>query len=133
MIDCENEVYTRVAQVLREKFPGIDVASEYVQSPSSFPHASITQSDSYTLNERQDTSMKENMIEVMFEINVYSNRTDGKKTECKNILKAINDELYSMNFRRTAMTPVPNMEDATIYRITARYRVATDGRHFYRR
>lgn len=30
MIDCENEVYTRVAQVLREKFPGIDVASEYV-------------------------------------------------------------------------------------------------------
>lgn len=60
MIDCENEVYTRVAQVLREKFPGIDVASEYVQSPSSFPHASITQSDSYTLNERQDTSMKEN-------------------------------------------------------------------------
>ncbi len=112
MIDCENEVYTRVAQVLREKFPGIDVASEYVQSPSSFPHASITQSDSYTLNERQDTSMKENMIEVMFEINVYSNRTDGKKTECKNILKVINDELYSMNFRR---------------------RVATDGKHFYRR
>ena len=26
MIDCENEVYTRVAQVLREKFPGIDLS-----------------------------------------------------------------------------------------------------------
>ena len=30
MIDCENEVYTRLAKILREKFPKIDIASEYV-------------------------------------------------------------------------------------------------------
>lgn len=77
--------------------------------------------------------MKENMVIAMFEINVYSNKAEGKKTECKKIIKEINDALYSMNFRRTAMTPVPNMEDATIYRITSRFRVATDGKHFYRR
>lgn len=133
MIDCENEVYTRLAKVLREKFPKIDIASEYVKSPSSFPHVSITQSDSYVPTELQDSGMKENMAVVMFEINVYSNKTEGKKTECKKIVKTIDDELYSMNFRRTAMTPVPNLEDATIYRITARYRVATDGKYFYRR
>lgn len=75
----------------------------------------------------------EDMVIAMFEINVYSNKAEGKKTECKKIIKEINDALYSMNFRRTAMTPVPNMEDATIYRITARFRVATDGKHFYRR
>lgn len=28
MIDCENEVYTRLAKILREKFPKIDIASE---------------------------------------------------------------------------------------------------------
>lgn len=133
MIDCENEVYTRLAKILREKFPKIDIASEYVKSPSSFPHVSITQSDCYIPTEWQDSSMKENMAIVMFEINVYSNKAEGKKTECKKIIKEINDALYSMNFRRTAMTPVPNMEDATIYRITARFRVATDGKHFYRR
>lgn len=133
MIDCENEVYTRLAKVLREKFPKIDIASEYVKSPSSFPHVSITQSDCYTLAELQDGGTKENMAVAMFEINVYSNKTEGKKTECKKIVKAIDDELYSMNFKRTAMTPVPNLEDATIYRITARYRVATDGKYFYRR
>lgn len=133
MIDCENEVYTRLAKILREKFPKIDIASEYVKSPSSFPHVSITQSDCYIPTEWQDSSMKENMVIAMFEINVYSNKAEGKKTECKKIIKEINDALYSMNFRRTAMTPVPNMEDATIYRITARFRVATDGKHFYRR
>lgn len=133
MIDCENEVYTRIAKVLRGKFPGINIAGEYTNTPSSFPHVSITQSDNYTDNGRQDSSMKENMAVVMFEINVYSNKKDGRKTECKNILKEIDNVFYSMNFRRTAMTPVPNMEDATIYRITARYRTATDGKYFYRR
>lgn len=69
---------------------------------------------------------------VMFEINVYSNKSEGKKTECKSIAKAIDEKMFSMNFRRLAFTPVPNLEDATIYRIIARYSAATDGENFYR-
>ena len=133
MIDCENEVYTRIAEVLRAEFPDINTASEYVKSPSAFPHVSITQSDSYPTAGRQDGSLRENMVTAMFEVNVYSNRSSGKKSECKRIMNTIDTLLYAMNFRRLAMTPVPNMEDATIYRITARYRVVTDGKHFYRR
>lgn len=133
MIDCENEVYTRIATLLRKRFPGIDISSEYVNSPPSFPHVSIVQSDCYPVPGKQDTSLKDNMEVVRFDIDIYSNKTEGKKTECKTIAKAIDDLLYSMNFTRTAMTPVPNMEDATIYRIVARYRVATDGKYFYRR
>ena len=131
MTDCENEVYTRVAKVLREKFPGIDIAGEYVNAPSSFPHVSITQSDNSVITE-QTTGCAE-MAQVMFEVNVYSNKTEGKKTECKSIMKEIDKVLFSMNFKRLALTPVPNMEDATIYRLVARYRVATDGKYFYRR
>lgn len=133
MIDIENEVYTRIAEMLRVKFFNINMASEYVKSPSRFPHVSVTQSDSYPITEREDSSIKENMVQVMFEVNVYSNKAKGKKTECKKIASAISDLLTSMNFRRLSMTPVPNMENATIYRITARYRVATDGKFFYRR
>lgn len=133
MIDVENEVYTRIAEMLRVRFSPINTASEYVKSPPAFPHVSVTQSDSFPITEREDSSNQENMVQVMFEINVYSNKTSGKKTECKKIMNAINDLLTSMNFRRLAMTPIPNMEDATIYRITARYRVATDGKFFYRR
>jgi len=131
MTDCENEVYTRVAKVLREKFPGIDIAGEYVNAPSSFPHVSITQSDNSVITE-QTTGCAE-MAQVMFEVNVYSNKTEGKKTECKSIMREIDKVLFSMNFKRLALTPVPNMEDATIYRLVARYRVATDGKYFYRR
>lgn len=131
MIDCENEVYTRVATVLREKFPGIDIAGDYVKAPSSFPHVSITQSDNAVISGRMTGSAE--MAQVMFEVNVYSNKAEGKKTECKTIVNEIDKTLFAMNFKRLALTPVPNMEDATIYRLVARYRVATDGTHFYRR
>lgn len=131
MIDCENEVYTRIARVLRDKFPGINIAGEYVNAPSSFPHVSITQSDNSVVSEQMTGSAE--MAHVMFEINIYSNKADGRKTECKAIAKVIDDVMFRMNFKRMALTPIPNMEDATIYRIVARYRAMTDGKYFYRR
>ena len=131
MIDCENEVYTRIARVLRDKFPGINIAGEYVNAPSSFPHVSITQSDNSVVSEQMTGSAE--MAQVMFEINIYSNKADGRKTECKAIAKVIDDVMFRMNFKRMALAPIPNMEDATIYRIVARYRAMTDGKYFYRR
>ena len=125
MIDCENEVYTRIARVLRDKFPGINIAGEYVNAPSSFPHVSITQSDNSVVSEQMTGSAE--MAQVMFEINIYSNKADGRKTECKSIAKVIDDVMFKMNFKRMALTPIP------IYRIVARYRVMTDGKYFYRR
>lgn len=133
MIDCENEVFTRISEVLEETYSDIDIASDYVSTPAAFPHVSITQSDCYTTTDKQDTSMSENMVTVVFEINVYSNKTSGKKAECKDIMNTIDSKMQYMNFRRTALTPVPNLEDATIYRLTARYSAATDGKNFYRR
>lgn len=131
MIDCENEVYTRIARVLRDKFPGINIAGEYVNAPSRFPHVSITQSDNSVVSEQMTGSAE--MAQVMFEINIYSNKAHGRKTECKSIAKVIDDVMFKMNFKRIVLTPIPNMEDATIYRIVARYRVMTDGKYFYRR
>lgn len=131
MIDCENEVYTRLAKVLRERFPGINVTGEYVKAPSSFPHVSITQSDNSVVAGKMTGTAE--MALVMFEINIYSNKAEGKKTECKSVAKVIDETLFKMNFKRLALNPVPNLEDATIYRIVARYRAMTDGNFFYRR
>ena len=133
MIDPENEVYDRLAKQLREKFPGIDIASEYVKTPSTFPHVSVVCTDNFVSTRTQTCSSAEVSAVVAFQIDVYSNKREGKKTECKTIAKEISDAMYKMNFTRLAFTPVPNMEDATIYRITARYRAETDGKNFYRR
>ena len=68
MIDPENEVYTRVATILRGEFSGINVTGEYINAPSAFPHVSITQSDNRVVKE--NTSDNSEMVFVMFEVNM---------------------------------------------------------------
>lgn len=130
MIDCENEVFTRIAVPLRESIKGIHVTSEYMNAPSAFPHVSVVMSDNALAG--TDSDFHEIAV-VMFEINIYSNLTNGRKSQCRKITGMIDAIMFHMNFTRIAMTPVPNMQDASIYRIAARYRAATDGTFFYRR
>lgn len=133
MIDVESKVYTPIAVGLRNAFSGIFVSGEYVKAPSSFPHASIVEMDNHTSTDRMDTSDTERFATIMYEVNVYSNKAVGKKTECKEIMAFIDALMYKMNFKRLSLAPVPNMDDATIYRMTARYRAETDGTTLYRR
>lgn len=133
MIDVESKVYTPIVVALRDAFSGIFVSGEYVKAPSSFPHVSLVEMDNYTSADRLDTADEERFSTLMYEVNVYSNKTSGKKSECKKIIGFIDDLMYKMNFKRLSLAPVPNMDDATIYRMTARYRVETDGENFYRR
>lgn len=132
MIDCENEVYSMIAARLRRENSLINVSSVYLDTPSSFPHVSVEMKDNAIMAKTMDSGDYEVSI-VTFEINIYSNKEEGRKTEAKKIARVIDDLLKPYNFRRLALTPVPNMEDNSIYRIVARYRVATDGKNFYRR
>lgn len=131
MIDIESLVFTPIAQAVREQF-NANVTGEYVKAPSKFPHASIVESDNYVALANRDSSAAEKYATVMYEVNVYSNKTSGKKSECRAILGLIDSMMYELNFTRIAMTPVPNLEDATIYRVTARYRAVTDGENIFR-
>ena len=101
MNDCENEVYTRVATVLREQFPGINLSGEYVKAPSSFPHVSIVQSDTVTVYMK--TTDTRQYDRLLFEINIYSNKAAGKKTECKAIAKEIDRIMFSMKDRKSVV------------------------------
>lgn len=133
MIEVESKIYTPIAAALREAVPGISIAGEYVKAPSSFPHVSIEERDNYTSTAELDSSDKERFSTLMYEVNVYSNKTSGKKSECRKIIGIIDDLMYRMNFTRLSLSPIPNLDDATIYRMTARYGAKTDGNNFYRR
>lgn len=133
MIDVENQIYTPIAEALREAFPGIDTSGEYVKAPSAFPHVSIVEQDNYPTLTHLSTSDSEEFSTIMYEVNVYSNKSSGKKAQCRSIMKVIDDLMYRRNFTRISLSPVPNLENATIYRLVARYRAETDGVNLYRR
>lgn len=133
MIDIENEVFTKIATELRSRFSGINVYGEDVRTPSSFPSVSIVEADNYTVKNTQDSSNNENHANLMYEVNVYSNKTSGKKSECKEILSVIDEMLLGMGFTRTMKNPV-TMDDATIYRMVSRYSaIVSKNRMIYRR
>lgn len=134
MIDIENEVFDRVATRVREQFPNIFMTGEYVNSPASFPAVSLVEMDNAARIETIDSGSNENHANVMYEVNVYSNKTTGKKTECKQIIALIDLEMAAMGFVRSTLTPVPNEYDSTIYRMVGRYRAAVSSDHtIYRR
>lgn len=132
-MSIENEIITRISEVVRAKYPKASISSEYIKAPSSFPHISIIEQDNFTAEEYMDSGDKEKITNIMYEVSVYSNNIKDKKGECKNIVDIINRTMYSLNFIRTSLTPVPNMENATIYRMVGRYNAATDGKKIYRR
>lgn len=129
MIDIENEVFDRVAKRVREQFPNIFMVGEYVKSPSSFPAVSLMEMDNSIRESTVDSGSNENHANVMYEVNVYSNKTTGKKSECKAIVALIDQEMSAMGFVRSTLTPVPNEYDSTIYRMVGRYRATVSSNH----
>lgn len=133
MIDIENAVFTEVATALRAKFQGITVESVTTYSPSKFPCVCIEETDNYSLLSTRDTASNEKHATVVYEVNVYSNKANGKKTEVKTILAAVDDVMNGLGFTRTTKTPI-NLDDATKYRVFARYRaVVSTNKTIYRR
>lgn len=122
MIDMETEIFNEVSAKVQKQYPDIFMTGEYVKTPPSFPCVSLVEVDNATFRNTQTTESKENHVAVMYELNVYSNRTKGKKAECKEITGFIDELLMGLNFTRTMLEPVPNQDNATIYRMLARYR-----------
>ncbi len=134
MIDCEREVFDAVAKAVRNAFPSAFVSGEYIRTPPKFPFVSIIEMSNIAYDRTQTSGNLENHASVMYEVNVYSNKQSGKKSECKAIAALIDNELATLGFSRGMLQPIPNMDDATIYRMTGRYMaVISKEKTLYRR
>ena len=107
---------------------------EYVPAPAGFPSVSIVEMDNATYLPARTNRITEQYAEVMYEVNVYSNLTRGKKAQSKAIMDTIDTLLQQYGFERITVQPIQNMNDATIYRMVGRYRaVVSDDLTIYRR
>ena len=131
MIDVESKIYSPIRTALVNAYDGIYVTSEPTATTAKFPAVSIVQQDNYMSIGKLDNSGAERFATVMFQVDVYSNKASGRKSQCKEIMGVIDTMLYGMNFTRLSLTPVPMANDG-YYRLTARYRAETDGTNLYR-
>lgn len=134
MIDIENEIFNIVSTAVRNEYPEIYMVGEYVKSPPTFPCISLIETDNQVYRNGRDSGSIENYAQILYEVNVYSNKTSGKKSECKEIINLIDSKMETLGFTRTLLTPIPNEDDATIYRMTARYRaIVSKNKTIFRR
>lgn len=115
MIDIENIIINTLVTAL----PNVNVVGSLIESPESFPCVAVEQIDSYVYN-TQDSSSNENHDKIAFQIEIYSNKQDTAKSECKAIAKTVDDTMLGMKFNRTFLNRVKNA-DSKIYRLVGRY------------
>ena len=134
MVNIENDVFNIVSIAVKKVYPDLYISGEYVKSPSKFPAVSLVEADNSAYTKTQTSESVENHAELLYEVDIYSNKTSGKKSECKAIAALIDNELAALGFSRVMLQPIPNMDDATIYRIKGRYRaVASKDNMIFRR
>ena len=131
MIDIEAKIYSPIRTALVNAYDGIYVTSEPTATTAKFPAVSIVQQDNYMSINKLDNSGVERFATIMFQVDVYSNKASGRKSQCKEIMNVVDNMLFALNFTRLSLTPIPMANDG-YYRLSARYRAETDGTNLYR-
>ena len=120
MIDIESQVFTAVKTALVSAVSGITVEAVPNYAPSKFPFVSLEEADNYVYLPSRDTSNSDNHANVMYEVNIFTNKQNGKKAQAKAILAIVDGVMDRLGFTKTVCTPL-TLSDASMYRIAARY------------
>ena len=120
MIDVESAIFTEVKNAVLAKYPDMQIDSEYVESPESFPCVSFVEADNYIHASTRSLSKIENHADVMYECNIYTNKAGVKKSQAKAIADIIDNAMCRLGFTRTLRNQIPNI-NRTIYRIVMRW------------
>lgn len=122
MIDIENMVFDTVYNALIQQFPEANITAGYDEKMAVYPAVVVREVGNVPYQRGNTDDCAENFTRVTFEIEVESDKINTARTECKNILNAVDDIMQSMKFRRIHKNRPLNV-DRTVYRQYARYEV----------
>lgn len=120
MIDIANVILRIVKEAVQAEYPNCDVLSYNPDTISKFPCVTVVEKDNSVYRRSQDNTSSENHAELVFEVQAYSNNTEGKKQEAKKLLSLADEAMLSNNFTRTLKSELPNA-DRSVYRLYASY------------
>lgn len=121
MSEFAPNIFDRVARAILAEYPKAFVSSRTFIAPSAFPAVSIIETNNIPVLSKEDSSGKEQMSQLSFMVDVYSNSEASAKEECEKIIALIDAAFRSLNIMRTMLKPIPNAADPSIYRMTARF------------
>ena len=126
MIDFQNEIFTAVATTVRAEHEGVTVTGEYVRSPSKFPTVTLDEIENVTVDALVDSSDEEYYSGLGYRLQVFSNKTGGKKAEARAIFATADTVMLGLGFRRITYSTTPEIYESTVYSIVATYEAIVD-------
>ena len=120
----DDKIFDNIVNALREVY-GDDIYiidQPLSQSLSKFPAVSVVSSYN-SINTRYSTfNSIENVVNLEFYVEIYSNLSDDEKVEqTKDILNIVDEQFLKARYARTYSEQVTNLLDDTISRRVARY------------
>lgn len=125
MIDIEKLVYTTVHDAIRAQFPTCSISDEPPEETAKFPHVTIRETGNRTYSKTLDNAPTEHHAKVTFDIDVYSDKQNGRKKVCKQILDIADATMQEMLFTRIMKNELPTV-NRTIMRLKGRYEAVVE-------
>ena len=119
MIDYSNEIFNAVAKHLRSLYKGIQVKGEYVATPAKFPTVTIDEINN--IPTELDSATTNKFADVVYRVQVFSNKENGKRAEAREIYKSVDEKLMELGLFAKTFTTTPAIYNSEIYSITATY------------
>lgn len=133
MISIENEIFTAIKKAVSVKHPKCYFSGIEERLPSAFPCVFVEEASNAVYRNTRDSSNVENYAQILYSVDVYSNKSARRKEEAKAIMSIIDDMLGNLGLTRTMLMPVANA-DTSIYRLRAQYRaIVSKDKVIYRR
>lgn len=129
MLDFLNEIFTNVATAVRAAHSTVTVTGEYTRKPSKLPAVTLDETENVTVANLVDSSREERYSGLTYRLQVFSNKTSGKKAEARAIFATADEVMRNLGFQRITYTTTPEIYESTIYSITATYEavIGSDG------
>ena len=121
MIDFMNEIFTPVANSVRNDYPKATIIGEYTRQPSKLPCVTLDETSNVMVESLVDSSDVENFARLTYRLQVFSNKQSGKKAEARAIFRTADGVMRRLGFRRVSYTTTPEIYESTVYSITATY------------
>jgi len=133
MIDIESQIFTKVYDAVKAVYPDCDVKSELDLEPTAARAVMIEEIGNASNQQTASSTEMENHAIIDYEVNVFSSKASGRKTEAKAILALVDGVLLGLNFQRLSTMPA-SLSNSTRYRLVSRYTaVVSKNETIYRR
>ena len=122
MIDIESLVFDTVYNSLHQTYPSVNITAGYDEKTATFPTVVVRETGNVPVQQFNTDDCAENYARLTYEIEVYSDKLNIGRSECKELLDAVDGIMQGMKFRRIHKNR-PINTDRTVWRQYARYEV----------